>query len=79
MRFIRNIWDGTLSIIAALLTAGVSFIPAWYAYMAIDSGLAQRWVYLPIAGLIFVGCVVTYAFLIKAKDGVSPFRERKRR
>ncbi len=79
MRFLRNIWDGALSFIAAILSALVAFVPAWYAYMAIDSGLASRWVFLAIAGLVFVGCVVTYAFLTKAKDGISPFRERKRR
>ncbi|MEE9427040.1 MAG: hypothetical protein V3V25_02725 [Paracoccaceae bacterium] len=79
MKFIRNIWDGLLSFIAAILSAAIAFLPAWYAHMAIDSGLASRWIYLCIAGLVFVGCVVTYAFLIKAKDGISPFRERKRR
>jgi len=47
--------------------------------MAIDSGLASPWIYLAIAGLIFVGCVVSYAFLVKAKNGISPFREGKRR
>ena len=79
MTFIRNIWDSFLSLIAAILSAAVSFLPAWYAHMAIDSGLAPIWVYLAIAGLIFTGCVVTFAFLRKVKDGVSPFRERKRR
>lgn len=79
MMFLRHIWDSLLSVIAAILTAGVAFLPAWYAHMAIDSGLAPMWIYLPIAGLIFTGCVVTFAFLRKAKDGVSPFRERKRR
>lgn len=79
MTFLRHIWDSFLSLIAAILAAAVSFLPAWYAHMAIDAGLASQWIYLAIAGLIFVGCVVSFAFLRKAKDGVSPFRERKRR
>lgn len=79
MTFLRHIWDGLLSAIAAILFAGIAFAPAWSAHMAIDSGLAPIWVYLPIAGLIFTGCVVSFAFLRKAKDGVSPFRERRRR
>lgn len=79
MMFLRHIWDSLLSVIAAILTAAIAFLPAWFSHMAIDSGLAPMWIYLPIAGLIFTGCVVTFAFLRKAKDGVSPFRERKRR
>ena len=79
MALFRNIWDGLLSLIAAILTAAVSFLPAWYAYMAIDSGLASRWMYLSIAGLVAVGLIMVLAFLRKAKNGVSPFRERRRR
>ena len=79
MSKLRNIWDGFLSFLAGLLSAAVTVIPAWYAQMAIDSGLAPLWVYLPIAGLTFVGLVMIFAFLRKAKNGVSPFRERKRR
>ena len=79
MRVVRNIWDGFLSLIAAVLSVIVTLIPAWYAHMAIDSGLAPQWIYIAIAGLVFVGCVMCFAFLRKTKDGVSPLRERKRR
>ncbi|PHQ96402.1 MAG: hypothetical protein COB40_08590 [Marinosulfonomonas sp.] len=79
MAMLRHILDSFLSLVAAILAAAIAFLPAWYAHMAIDSGLASRWIYLAIAGLIFVGCVVSFAFLRKAKDGVSPFRERRRR
>ncbi len=79
MKSLRRLWDSLLSLIAALLAAAVSFLPAWYAHMAIDSGLASRWIYLSIAGLVFVGTVMVFAFLRKARDGISPFRERRRR
>jgi len=76
---LRNIFDGMLSLIAAVLAAAIVLFPAWSAHMAIDSGLAPQWVYVMIAGLVFVGGVMVLAFLRKAKDGVSPLRERKRR
>lgn len=79
MKTLRRIWDSLLSVIAAILAAAVSFLPAWSAHMAIDSGLASRWIYLCIAGLVFVGAVMVFAFLRKAKNGISPFRERRRR
>lgn len=75
---LRSIFDGGLSFLAAILTGAIAFVPAWYAHMAIDSGLAPFWIYAMIAGLIFVGLVMVTAFLRKSKSGVSPFRERKR-
>jgi len=47
--------------------------------MAIDSGLAPMWTYATIAALVFVAVVMIFAFLRKAKDGVSPMRDRQRR
>lgn len=76
---LRIIWDSFLSIVVALLTGAVVIVPAWYAHMAIDSGLAPQWIYINIAGLVFVGVVMIFAFLRKARSGVSPLRERKRR
>jgi uncharacterized membrane protein len=76
---IRIIFDSFLSLLAAVLSLAVSIIPAWYAHMAIDSGLAPQWVYIVIAGLVFLGGVMVFAFLRKARNGVSPLRERKRR
>jgi hypothetical protein len=72
-------FDSLLSFFSAVFTAAVALIPAWYAHMAIDSGLAPVWAYVFIAGLVFVAAVMIFAFLRKAKDGVSPLRERRRR
>lgn len=79
MTRLRIIFDGFLSLIAAILTGAVVLLPAWYAHMAIDSGLAPFWIYASIAGLLFVGAVMIFAFLRKARQGVSPLRERRRR
>ena len=78
MRVLRHIWDGLQSLFAALLAAAVSLIPAYYAYMAIDSGLAPTWVWATIAGLVGVGAVMVLAFLRKARGGIAPLRERRR-
>ena len=75
----RALWDGFLSLIAAILTAAVTLIPAYYAWMSIDAGFAPQWVWANIAGLVFVAGVMIFAFLRKAKDGVSPLRDRRRR
>ncbi|MGB5558120.1 MAG: hypothetical protein WBN04_08910 [Paracoccaceae bacterium] len=75
----RAIWDGFLSLIAAILTAAVTLIPAYYAWMSVDAGFAPQWVWANIAGLVFVAGVMIFAFLRKAKDGVSPLRDRRRR
>lgn len=78
MTMLRRIWDGFQSLIAAILAAAVSVVPAYYAYMAIDSGLAPLWVWANIAGLVAVGVIMVLAFLRKAKDGIAPLRERRR-
>lgn len=75
----RALWDGFLSFIAAMLTATVTLIPAYYAWMSVDAGFAPQWVWANIAGLVFVAGVMIFAFLRKAKDGISPLRDRRRR
>lgn len=75
----RALWDGFLSFIAAILTAAVTLIPAYYAWMSVDAGFAPQWVWANIAGLVFVAGVMIFAFLRKAKDGISPLRDRRRR
>jgi hypothetical protein len=79
MKRLRNFWDSILSLIAAILTAVICFVPVWAAYRAIDDGLVPVWVWGPIIGLGLVGVVMVFAFLRKVRDGVSPLRERKRR
>ena len=75
----RALWDGVRSFIAAILTAAVTLIPAYYAWMSVDAGFAPQWVWANIAGLVFVAGVMIFAFLRKAKDGISPLRDRRRR
>lgn len=75
----RALWDGLLSLIAAILTAAVTLVPAYYAWMSIDAGFAPQWVWVNIVGLVFVAGVMILAFLRKAKGGISPLRDRRRR
>lgn len=79
MTRIRHIWDGFLSLIAALLAAAVTLTPAWAAHLAIGAGLVPAWVYAALAGLVAVGAIMVLAFLRKMRAGVSPLRERPRR
>lgn len=79
MNRIRNIWDGLLSLAAGLLTAIACGVPIWASYRALQFDLVPQWVWAPLIGLGFVGLIMTFAFLRKAKDGVSPLRERRRR
>ena len=79
MGFFKNIWDGILSLLAALTTLAVFGLPVWATHQAITYGLAPAWVYIAVVGLVFVGGNLAIAFLRKARDGVAPLRERKRR
>ncbi len=71
-------WDGFLSGLAALLTAAIIGVPLWGAYRSVMAGLLPFWGWVPMAGLGFVGIVMTGAFLRKAGRGVHPLRERRR-
>ncbi|WP_417205083.1 hypothetical protein [Antarctobacter sp.] len=57
---------------AAVLAAAFCFVPAWFAHVAIDAGLAPVWVYGAVAGLVLVGAGVTLSFLDKAWHGRKP-------
>jgi len=74
----RQIWDGFLSVLAGLFTIVVCGIPAWFAFRAIQEGIAPNWVYAPIAGLAVICVILTYAFVTKGLRGVSPSRSRRR-
>lgn len=78
MGFFRNIWDGFMSFGACLLTLIVFATPAWATYLAVSGGLVTPWVYVALAGMLYVGLNLAVAFLRKALDGVSPLRDRKR-
>lgn len=75
----RAYWDGFLSFAAAVLTAALALVPAYYAWMSIDAGFAPQWVWANIAGLTLAAAVMIFVLLRKAKDGVSPLRARRRR
>ena len=75
MGFFKNIWDGLLSLLAAIVTFVVFGLPIWATHQAI----VPAWVYLAVVGLVFIGGNLGLAFLRKALDGVAPLRDRKRR
>jgi hypothetical protein len=79
MAFMRNLWDGTLSLVAAVGTVVIVGVPLWCAHLAISYGIADQWAYVPMAALLVVGGIMVMAFLRKAAGGVAPLRERKRR
>ena len=75
----KLIWDGFLSVLAAIATAVITGGPSWFTYQAVEAGIAPQWA----LGFVFVlggmGVILTIAFLRKAKGGISPTRDRKRR
>ncbi|MCK0120863.1 hypothetical protein MWU61_09945 [Loktanella sp. F6476L] len=75
----KTMWDGLLSFLAAIATAIITGGPSWYTYQATEAGIAPKWA----LGFVFVlggmGLILTIAFLRKAKGGISPTRDRKRR
>ena len=73
-----RIWDGFLSLLAALLTGTIIGVPLWGTYLAIRNGLVPGWVWVPLVLLALVGLVMVFAFLRKAGRGVHPMRERRR-
>ena len=75
----RNIFDGLLSFVAFALTVGAFAGPAWATYAAVTAKLVPVWVYLPLAGALYIGANLAIAFLRKALDGVSPLRTYKRK
>lgn len=70
--------DGTVSFFAAIATAFICGVPAWFTFLAIRSGAAPVWVYAALAGLVGVGLLMTLSFLRKGLRGVSPSRDRRR-
>ncbi len=73
-----RLWDGFLSLLAALLTLVVTGIPSWGAFLAVRSNLLAWWAWPPLVVLALIGIVITLSFLRKAGRGVHPLRERRR-
>ena len=75
----KQMWDGLLSLLAALATAVITGGPSWFTYQAVEAGIAPQWA----LGFVFLlggmGLILTIAFLRKAKGGISPTRDRRRR
>jgi len=76
---VRHLWDGFLSFLAAAATIVICGIPVWFTYQSISAGAAPAWAWIGVIGLGFVGILMTFSFLRKAADGVSPSRARRRR
>ena len=73
-----RLWDGFLSVIAALLTVGIIGVPVWGAVMAVRAGLIPVWGWGPLVLLGAAGLVMALSFLRKASRGVHPLRDRRR-
>ncbi|MDD9922038.1 MAG: hypothetical protein OXQ92_07135 [Boseongicola sp.] len=73
-----RIWDGFLSLIAALITAGVVGVPLWGAFLAVRAEMIPLWAWVPMIALAGVGLLMFGAFARKASRGVHPLRERRR-
>ena len=74
-----KLWDGFLSLLAAIITAAICGVPSWFTYQAIAAGLAPTWAWAGVIALAGVGLLMTIAFLRKAASGISPSRDRPRR
>lgn len=75
----KHWWDGFLSLLAGLATAAICGVPSWFTYQAIVAGVAPQWAYGSVALLGGMGLILTFAFLRKARAGISPTRDRRRR
>ncbi len=76
---VSHVWDGFLSLLAAIATVFLCGVPVWFTYVAIDFGFAPAWVWVAVVGLAFVGIIMSFAFLRKAAGGIAPSRDRRRR
>ena len=75
----KHTWDGFLSLLAALATAAICGGPSWFTYKAVYAGIAPDWAYGFVVLLAGMGLILSFAFLRKAKAGISPTRDRRRR
>lgn len=75
----KHLWDGFLSLLAGVATAVICGVPAWFTYQAVQAGIAPDWATVSVVLLGGMGVILTFAFLRKARAGISPTRDRKRR
>jgi hypothetical protein len=72
----RKFLDGAASFGAALFTSAVCGVPAWFAFAAVQTGLAPVRVYRFVAALAVIGLILAFAFLRKGMDGIASTRQR---
>ena len=75
----KQMIDGLLSLLAAVATAFITGVPSWFTYQATEAGIAPKWALGFVFVLAGMGLILTIAFLRKAKGGISPTRDRRRR
>ena len=73
-----RLWDGFLSLVAAVATLAIALFPAWFAHLAVSAGLAPVWGYAFILLLAFLAGLVALDFCRKALKGIAPARSRAR-
>lgn len=73
-----RVWDGFLSLLAALSTALVVGVPLWGTFLALQNELLTPWGWVPLILLTFVGLIMVSSFLRKTSRGVHPLRDRRR-
>lgn len=73
-----RLWDGFLSVIAALLTAAILGVPLWGAFRAVRAELIPLWSWGPMVLLGLAGAIMVASFGRKAIRGVHPMRDRRR-
>jgi hypothetical protein len=75
----KTMFDGLLSLLAAIATAIITGGPSWFTYQAVQADIAPQWA----LGFVFLlggmGLILMIAFLRKAKGGISPTRDRRRK
>jgi hypothetical protein len=75
----KQMWDGLLSLLAAVATIIITGGPSWFTYQAVDAGIAPKWALGFVFALGGMGVILAIAFLRKAKGGISPTRDRRRK
>ena len=73
-----RLWDGFLSLLAALLTGAIVGVPLWGSYLALRNNLQPAWGWVAFVVLALAGLLMVLSFLRKAGRGVHPLRDRRR-
>ena len=74
-----RIWDGFLSLLSAIATAIIVFVPTWGAFLAIQAEMLPIWAWGPLALHFVIGGLMVVAFLRKVINGLHPMHDEPRR